>query len=259
MTTSEAARASDWTNGAIRHPSRNGTTMRRPLVLPILLAASLGLAACGGAADTTADGTASPAPSVGATSEPTGEPTSEPTAAPTSAPALDPTSEPTATRPAGADCSAAGVTGEVNGGATLPDAAAATAAFLLDAAVRCDEPLLVTAATESDTQILFGNADPSTFFGLPEDDEQVYGVIATLLTEVPHAAQADDSTPATFVWPRVATDDWAETDEAWQEVVDAGLLTEAQADEQRAAGSGYLGWRIGITGDGAWQFLTAGD
>jgi hypothetical protein len=240
-------------NGATRCPSRNGTTMRLPRLLPILLAASLGLTACGGGADpATDDGTTSPTPSATATTEPTTEPTPDPTAAPTS--------EPTATTsPTSADCSAAGITGDVNGAATLPDEAAATAAFLLDAAVRCDEPLLVTAATESDTQILFGNADASTFFGLPEDDEQVYGVIATLLTEVPYAAQADDSTPATFVWPRVATGDRAEADEAWQEVVDAGLLTQTEADEQRAAGSGYLGWRIGITGDGDWQFLTAGD
>lgn len=45
------------------------------------------------------------------------------------------------------------------GADTLPEAAAATAAFLLDAAVRCDEPLFVTAATESDTEILFGDGD----------------------------------------------------------------------------------------------------
>lgn len=236
--------------------------MRRHLALPLLLAASLALTACGGEADPADDGTSSPSQTATATTEPTAEPTTNPASEPTP----DPTSEPTATptpaataSPTSGDCSAAGTTGAVNGTDTLPEEAAATAAFLLDAAVRCDEPLLVTAATESDTQILFGNADPSTFFGLPEDDQQVYGVIATLLTEVSYAAQADDSTPATFVWPRVATGDWAESDEAWQEVVDAGLLTQAEADEQRAAGSGYLGWRIGITGDGDWQFLTAGD
>lgn len=228
--------------------------MRRHLALPLLLAASLALTACGGEADPAVDGTSSPSPTATASTEPTAGPTTDPAPEPTATPTPTATASPTS-----ADCSAAGTTGAVNGVDTLPEEAAATAAFLLDAAVRCDEPLLVTAATESDTQILFGTADPSTFFGLPEDDQQVYGVIATLLTAVPYAAQADDSTPATFVWPRVATGDWAEADEAWQEVVDAGLLTQAEADEQRAAGSGYLGWRIGITGDGGWQFLTAGD
>lgn len=170
------------------------------------------------------------------------------------------TATPTATEAAVAgDCSAAGMSDAGADLANLPDEAGATATFLLDAALRCDEQLLATAAFESDARLTFGDADPYEFFGLPEDDQQVYAVIATLLAELPYAAEADDATPATFVWPRVHTGDWAESDEAWQEVVDAGLLTQAEADEQRAAGSGHLGWRLGISGDGTWMYLVAGD
>lgn len=230
--------------------------MRRPLVLPVLLASVLGLAACGGGADTTEP----PTPAPTSADSPSTEATTTPTTAPTTAPSTEPTTGPTGTgTTVAADCSASGLTDAGADVADLPAEARATASFLLDAAVRCDEQLLATAAFESGTQLTFGDADPYEFFGLPEDDEQVYSVIVTLLTEVPHAAEGDDATPATFVWPRVHTSDWAEVDEAWQEVVDAGLLTAAEADEQRAAGTGYLGWRMAISGDGTWRYLVAGD
>ncbi len=79
-----------------------------------------------------------------------------------------------------------------------------------------------------------------------------------LLTELPPAAQADTD-PVAHVWPRVATEAFADDDAAWQEVVDAGLLEADQADRMRDAGAGYLGWRIGITTTGDWAFFVAGD
>lgn len=223
--------------------------MRGHLVLPVLVAAALGLTACGGDTDTTSpDGTASPSPTT------TDAPASpDPADSPTDA------TEPTEQETVAGDCSAAGMTADGADLARLPDQARAAAAFLLDAALRCDEQLLATAAFESGTTLTFGEADPYEFFGLPEQDEEIYAIIATLLTETPYAAEADDATPATFVWPRVHTSDWVDADQAWQEVVDAGLLTAAEADEMRAAGTGYLGWRLGITGEGDWQFFVAGD
>lgn len=235
--------------------------MRRRLLPSLLLVSALALAACGDATDTASpDATDSPAP----TTEPTTVPaTSDPVATPdpaTTAPTSDPTTESTeGSSGVAGDCSAAGMTAGGGVSDQLPDEARATAEFLLDAALRCDEQLLATAAAESATTLTFGEADPYEFFGLPEGDDRIYWVIATLLTQTPHAAQADDSNPATFVWPRVHTGDWAEADEAWQEVVDAGLLTADEAADMRAGGSGYLGWRLGISGDGTWQFLVAGD
>lgn len=220
--------------------------MRIPARSTLLVAVALATTACGG-------GTADPA----ATTAPT---TSETTTAssPTPASSPSPTATPSpASTVGGPDCSTQGAAVDVDLDA-LPRATRDTATFLLDAASRCDEPLLATAATESETTLSFGVADPYEVFALPEGDER-YVALVTLLTEVPWAAQADDADPATFVWPRVATQEWQDDDAAWQEVVDAGVLTADEASSQRDAGSGYLGWRIGITGDGTWTFFVAGD
>lgn len=240
--------------------------MRRRLLPSLLLASSLGLAACGDATDTAAPTTTdSPAPTSEAavTSSPTSEAavTSSPTDTATAAPTPEASPEPTETAAtdAAGDCSAAGMAVDGTISEQLPEEARSTAEFLLDAALRCDEQLLATAAAESDTTLTFGGADPYEFFGLPDDDPRIYEIIVTLLTQTPYAAEADDSVPATFAWPRVHTGDWADADEAWQEVVDAGLLTADEAADMRAGGSGYLGWRLGISGDGTWLFLVAGD
>lgn len=231
--------------------------MLRTLVASALV---LGAVACGdatsadpAATETTPSETTSPEPTAPAASPtPTDEPgTPVPTPAPT--PTGEATTDPVA---AEGDCSAAGMAGGEVG--QVPDDARATAEFLLDAALRCDEQLLATAASESNTTLTFGDTDPYEFFGLP-DEENEYATIVTLLTELPHAAEADDAKPGIFVWPRVATGDWADSDEAWQEVVDAGLLTQQLADDMRAAGSGYMGWRLGIRGDGNWMYFVAGD
>ena len=232
--------------------------MRRTLLLPFLLASTLGLAACGQAADTTSDGD---------TAVPVAAPT---TAAPTTAapiadePATEAPSEDEAPGTernapvAGGDCSASGMTAAPVTGSDLPEATRATAEFLVDAAVRCDEQLLTTAATESGTTLSFADVDPTTFFGLPETEDELYATIVTLLSEVPQAAQAHTD-PVAHVWPRVATEAFADDDAAWQEVVDAGLLEADEATRMREAGAGYLGWRIGITTTGGWAFLVAGD
>lgn len=231
----------------------------RTLVASVLV---LGAVACGDA--TGADPAATePTPSETASPEPTSPPaspassetpqTSEPTPEPTPAPTDEATADPV---DAEGDCSAAGMAGGEVG--QVPDDVRATAEFLLDAALRCDEQLLATAASENNTTLTYGDTDPYEFFGLP-DDEGEYATMVTLLTELPHAAEADDARPGRFVWPRVATGDWADSDQAWQEVVDAGLITQQQADQMRAAGSGYMGWRIGIRGDGNWMFFVAGD
>ena len=225
--------------------------MRRHLLLPVLLASTLGLAACGQAVDTASgDGTAAP---TGTATSPAAEPSPTATTEPT-------TTEPTTTEPAASegDCSASGMTASSVTGTDLPDATVATAEFLLDAALRCDEQLLVTAATESSTNLSFGDVEPGTFFALPEGQEDLYATIVTLLTELPPATAAN-ADPIVHVWPRVATEEFTDDDAAWQEVVDAGLVTATQAEQMREGGSGYLGWRLGITVDGDWAFFVAGD
>lgn len=236
--------------------------MRRLLALPILLASALALAACGDTTDTAVPAaTESPAPATEPPSTQDTDAVTDPsTADPQPSQTATPSSSETETESGTAgDCSAAGMAAGEGVSDQLPEPVRATAELLLDGALRCDEQMLATAAAESDTTLTFGEVDPYEFFGLPDDDPQIYAVIVTLLTRTPYAAEADDATPATFVWPRVHTGDWADADEAWQEVVEAGLLTADEAAEMRAAGTGYLGWRLGISGDGTWQFLVAGD
>ena len=231
-------------------PSRNGTPMRRHLVLPVLLASTLGLAACGQAVDTV---------SGGSTTSPAGTSAPADVQADTPTPTATTTTEAAAPAPATeGDCSASGMATTGVAGTELPDPTRATAEFLLDAALRCDEQLLVTAATESSTTVTFGEVEPGTFFALPEREEDLYATIVTLLGDLTPATAAH-ADPAVHVWPRVATEAYADDDAAWQEVVDAGLVTAEQAEQMRAGGSGYLGWRLGITAAGDWAFFVAGD
>ena len=215
--------------------------------ITLLAALALVLTGCGGADTTDTTGTADTTTDIAP--DPTDDPgTEEPTEEPT---AIE---ERTDAPPAG-DCSAAGLDGTVEGEA-VSEQARATAALLLDAAVRCDEQLLATAAEESETTFFFGSATVDEVFGLPEDadaDPSAWEALARLLgSTTPVVGDGD-----VWTWPAAAAPDAG--DDAWQELVDSGLYTEAQVDELRGAGEGYLGWRVGIESNGDWLFMTAGD
>jgi hypothetical protein len=75
--------------------------------------------------------------------------------------------------------------------------------------------------------------------------------LATILTLPPTRNES-----GSYAWPTAY--DESPTDADWQALVDAGLLTQEQVDQMKAAGS-YLGYRTAITADGDWQFFVAGD
>lgn len=172
------------------------------------------------------------------------EPASEPS---------DPTSEP----PRG-ECSAAQVPGDMDPDFSgLSGPAAETATTLLGAAIACDDETLIAFA--EGTNLTFGDSSAEEFWTLPgaEEHEDVYAILARLLTLVEAAElPASGEAPAMYVWPRLQAGE--DSDAAWQEVVDAGIVTQEQADQMRAGG-GYMGWRLGITEDGTWQFFVGGD
>ena len=92
-------------------------------------------------------------------------------------------------------------------------------------------------------------------FALPEDpdaDQSAWEALARLLGGTTPVGDAD-----IWTWPAAAAA--GADDAAWQELVDSDLYTQAQVDELRTAGEGYLGWRVGIEADGTWLFFTAGD
>jgi hypothetical protein len=154
--------------------------------------------------------------------------------------------------PVAEDCSAQGAEADVVA-ADLPAEVAALRDLLIDAALRCDEQLLRTAIDESDSfNFSFGGETDAIAYwrGLEEAGEQPYLRLVQVLSTTP--AQTDDM----VVWPQVATGEPEHTtDEAWAELT---WMSEEEIAASRG-GTGYLGWRVGISPDGEWRFFVAGD
>jgi hypothetical protein len=122
-------------------------------------------------------------------------------------------------------------------------------------ALACDSDRLVELATQYPTELLIPAEPAEQVFALPEDESLHYLTLVGLLAGTVGADQGD----GTVVWPRVALDEFRDSDEAWDEVVEAGLLTQGEADAQRAdaQGFGYTGMRIGIDDAGNWRYYSA--
>lgn len=222
-------------------------TPRGPVLcaLATVLAATVATAGC---SDPEPDATSSP---------------SSVTASQPGTPSASPTSSADATRPAAsgsAACSAAAVADPPTAPNTvgLTAAASTTAQAVFEAAVACDSQQLIALATRDRTNLSFGLVTPAEAFALPEQPDERYAALVRVLGTTP-VSDTTSGRPLS-VWPAVATLAGQNDDAAWQEVVDAGLLTQAEAQKMRGAGSGYLGWRVGIDGTaGTWQFMVAGD
>jgi hypothetical protein len=116
----------------------------------------------------------------------------------------------------------------------------------------------VQLATQYPTELMVTAEPAEEFFALPEGDAQHYRTLVALLTGTGGAFDGGDTGNRNVVWPRVATEEFRDSAEAWQEVVDAGLLTQEQADAQRADETfGYTGMEIAIDESGAWRYYSA--
>lgn len=154
------------------------------------------------------------------------------------------------------DCSASGTTpADVVAVTDMPSEVADLRDFLADAALRCDEQLLFTAIEESEmfTYSFGDDGDAIGFWWeLEAAGDEPYRRIVDVLSTTP----ALDADAGLWVWPAVATG---------QDGTDAPeLLAELEPWSDPAAledldGSGYLGWRIGISTDGEWRYFVAGD
>lgn len=159
-------------------------------------------------------------------------------------------------------CSASGLDVANNPPSSPNEAAGATAQAILEAALACDYGELVKLANTAETKLMYPAYVPEVIFALPETDALPYGTLAALLggTTGGIRVEQEEGGPEreTVVWPRVALDEFADSDEAWQEVVDAGLLTAEDAEIQRAnEASGYQGAIVSIDEDGTWTALGA--
>ena len=159
---------------------------------------------------------------------------------------------------AGPGCSASGFEPEFVPGSSLTGSTAATAGSIVLAATDCDTDALVAFAEDYGTELMSGAETPEQTFALPEEPgTEHYRTLAALLTGTAAAIVDEGTADATVVWPRVATDEFRDSDEAWAEVVAAGLLTAEEADAQRA--DGYQGPRVGMNLAGDWLYYSAGD
>ncbi|MEV0894471.1 hypothetical protein [Promicromonospora sp. NPDC050262] len=161
---------------------------------------------------------------------------------------------------AAGDCSADGLDLAYDPANSPSEGAGAKAEAIVDAALACDSDQLMGLANQDGTELMFTTETAEQTFALPDTDTQHYATLARLLTGTVGAVAGENGGYPTVVWPRVSTEEFRDSDEAWQEVVDAGLLTQEQADSQRADTTfGYTGMVIGIGEDGTWRYYSASD
>ncbi|WP_454850993.1 hypothetical protein [Promicromonospora soli] len=159
---------------------------------------------------------------------------------------------------AAAECSASNLGMEYDPATAQTEAAGATAQAIVEAATACDSERLIQLATDHGTELMSTTQTPEQVFGLPEADHMPYETLVRLLAGTTGVVAGGDPGNETIVWPRVDTEEFADSDEAWDEVVDAGLLTQAEADFQRADETfGYTGMVIGIDRSGTWRYYNA--
>ncbi|MFJ3403178.1 hypothetical protein [Promicromonospora sp. NPDC090134] len=161
---------------------------------------------------------------------------------------------------AAGDCSADGLDLAYDPANSPSDGAGTKAAAIVDAVLACDSDQLMGLANQDGTELMFGTETAEQTFALPDTDTQQYRTLVRLLAGTGGAVAGESGGVPTVVWPRVSTEEFRDSDEAWQEVVDAGLLTQEQADSQRADTTfGYTGMVIGIGEDGTWRYYSATD
>ncbi|MDR7382927.1 hypothetical protein [Promicromonospora iranensis] len=157
----------------------------------------------------------------------------------------------------GPECSSTGFEPKYVPGNSVTGSTSATAGSIVIAAMDCDIEALVALVKESRTESLDGGGTPEQVFALPEPDAGRYRELAAVLTDTRAVIVDEGSADATVVWPRVAADEFRDSNEAWAEVVAAGLLTAEEADAQRAGG--YQGVRVGMNMAGDWLSYSVGD
>lgn len=175
-------------------------------------------------------------------------------AAPASAAPAAPAAPAATTAPT---CSASEVTSRLQGAWALPAKARRTAEIIRHDTLSCREDALVWRTNRDRTRLSYGLTTPRQAWALPEDSEHRYGWTAVAMGT---KWGTQKTAYATYrIWPRVATPYWANSDTAWEEAIDAGLVTREEARQMRASGDGYLGWRVGVSDGGKWMFDIAGD
>lgn len=196
---------------------------------------------------------------------PAGQETTSPTAptetAPTTPTAVEsPTAAesptPDATVPQAGLCSAAGMdTSMFTENPDLTGPANETRRAIAEEAVDCDYAGLAELAGDEFTYSFGDSGDPAGFWlRLEEDGRPVLATLVTLLQLDVHVDESGDGPETTtYTWPRAYRGDGPEARQELEEAFGAERVESWYLDGE------YLGWRVGIRGDGEWLFYVAGD
>ena len=141
----------------------------------------------------------------------------------------------------------------------LPATVADVRKRVFDAAVACDYDTLEEIALEQGEGFTFsygGSTDASEYWRDLEESSteqpKPLRALAAILT-MPFTRNESGS----YAWPTAYSEN--PTEEAWRDLVDAGLYTAEDVQLMQEQNTGYLGYRTAITADGDWQFFVAGD
>ncbi len=154
-----------------------------------------------------------------------------------------------------ARCSATGMSVPESDQTKLPPEAAAKRQAIIERALACDYKGLEEMADPNEFTFSFGvERGPARFWRtLERQGEPVMADLVRVLSLRPHRYPEFEM----YGWPRVVRARASDAD--WQAVVDAGLITQRQADDLRAMNLGYIDRRAFITFDGRWTTFVAGD
>jgi hypothetical protein len=137
---------------------------------------------------------------------------------------------------------------------------------IVAAARRCDYAALVRLGNERGRGLAFsfgGTSDAAAFWRTLERNGPRPRPMEALVKvlSLPYAAVGVDGRAVPrararyYVWPRAHRLNPSASD--WRAL--RVLYTQAQIDAMRRGDSGYLGYRVGITPAGDWQYFIAGD
>ena len=141
----------------------------------------------------------------------------------------------------------------------LPAAVADVRKRVFDAAVACDYDTLEEIALEQGEGFTFS-------YGSGTDASEYWRDLEESSTEQPKPMRAlaailtmpfTRNESGSYAWPTAYSEN--PTEEAWRELVYAGLYDADVVEQMKTQGTGYLGYRTAITADGDWQFFVAGD
>lgn len=202
----------------------------------ILLVTVLALAGCGGGENAASD-TTPPEAVTAVTTETVAAP-------PSTAPAVP---------SFGAKCSASSLSADLPAQDGLPAAVATLRDRIAAAAVDCDYDTLQALALEGSTGFTASYGSETSAADFWRGEEERGGKPLARLVQIlgtPYGRNEADF----YAWPSAYTD--RPTEAQWLSL--EGIYTPAEIASFKELGS-YLGYRVGITPAGDWQFFVAGD